>query len=162
KNAGASCGTTQAQYGYQLLSNFILQDPDGTKHPFQPDGVAAQNTPCGPPLVGLLVASDNSGWVANMNPQDLSVVFTRKDGAVLKLQPTPSLEDTNGNIFSMVNGVITDTLGRSVRTDGSYLDSQGVLRTVQVTTVPVAISTNLCQFAQYACNELVRGSADIN
>jgi len=114
---------------YDLISNFIIREPNGTKHHLVPDpiNVGTATNSCWSPGGSSQYADDGSGWVHS------STTFATKSGGV------PGAADTNGNF----NGA-TDTLGRAINANGSYYDSQGALRQITVTNETVSLSTHLC------------------
>jgi RHS repeat-associated protein len=136
--------------------NAVLRETDGTKHHMVPDSYYTDTTQPGCYDTHLIpnptfYADDASGWSAT----------TRKDGLVITVGST--LEDSNGNQILAGNGSTvpaTDTLGRTIPTDGSYYDSSGTQRLVQISYTSVnEPPTNLCQFAPYSpCQEVPGGA----
>jgi RHS repeat-associated protein len=117
--------------GVQIfIYSYNMSAPDGTHHHFLPDPVQIGGNGACVSSSGTLYADDGSGWVI----QTSTGKITGKDGTV-----GGNAEDTNGNEVNT-----TDTLGRQINNDGSYYDSNGVLRTVPVTYQTLAIQTHLC------------------
>ena len=129
-------GTQVIDYSYSMSA------PDGTHHHFVPDPIEAGPEPmyCQPHPTALY-ADDGSGWMLQIDQSTGNALnAVRKDGTVVG---TTTTEDTNGN--EILNGTPgTDTLGRPFNTDGSYYDSNGVLRAIQVTNQTLSVQTNLC------------------
>jgi RHS repeat-associated protein len=121
--------------------SFHLTAPDGSRHHLVPDPIIQPSgVGCGLLSVGTLYADDGSGWIMNVDPNTGMVINAiSKEGVVVGA----TIKDTNGN---QISGA-TDTLGRTFNSDGSYYDSSGVLRNVQVVKQNVAIQTHLCQFS---------------
>jgi RHS repeat-associated protein len=115
--------------------SYNMSAPDGTHHHFMPDPIEA-----GPeqgycfPHPTTLYADDGSGWMLQIDQSTGNVAkLVRKDGT------QGGTEDTNGNEI-----LTTDTLGRQFNSDGSYYDSSGTLRSIQVTYQTLSVQTNLC------------------
>jgi hypothetical protein len=88
-----------------------------------------------------LCTDDGSGWILQLDPSNAAILkAVGKDGTVIAGN---TLKDTNGNQV-VTTGSSTDTLGRPFNLNGSYYDSNGVLRTIPVVGQSVAIQTNLC------------------
>ena len=139
-------------------SNYTLREPDGTKHHFLPDPAqsgGSTGAACGGPL-GRMYADDGSGWIMNVDPSTGALISAvSKDGTRITWpQGTSSngveVRDSNGNYLYYppdgTTGTGTDTLGRTVYTDGSYVDSSGTHQLVTIATEAVTIQTNLCQY----------------
>lgn len=141
---------------YELLSNVVLAEPNGTKHHFVPDPVRSAPTKhicdqTNSTYSSTLYADDASGWVVNVNPSDnfTTITVISKGGANAYGSVAGKVTDRNGNFINPVSPTTgTDTLGRNVNRDGSYLDSSGTLRSVSITntTVPLQLSS-LCVFS---------------
>jgi hypothetical protein len=139
-------GCANARYG-----GFTWYEPDGSSHHLVPDPVCNS-------VPSPLYADDGSGWMVQTTTIGGFQKATRKDGLTVVL---PSggvvLTDSNGNqITRSSSGVNTDTAGRTFATDGSYVDSSGVLRSLQITNTTVPFATHLCQFdwnGDDTCNE---------
>src|SRR5229473_38465 len=128
---------------YSTFTNYVLRDRSGTKHHFMPDPISPSGQTCWPSGVSTLYADDGSGWILRIN-SSTGVVNSavRKDGTVV--YPGSKVEDSNGNELIVGAPTGTDTLGRTVQTDGSYYDSSGTLRSTSVTPQNVPIYTNQC------------------
>jgi RHS repeat-associated protein len=135
----------------------IVTEPDGTQHLLKPDNNGTMM--CS--YSGTLYAGDGSGWLVQLDPNGSATQAARKDGAsVLPISANVSaVTDANGNQITeavVPPRVITDTLGRTYATDGSYTDTNGVSRTLSITYTTVPISTHLCAFRLVngdGCNE---------
>ena len=129
--------TTFIYGGYQVI------EPTGATHHFLPEpAIIGGNTSCGP--VGNMYADDNSGWMLKLDPTNGGLMGAYKPGGTFV--GNISVEDTNGNQIADNGSPGTDTLGRAFNLDGSYKDSGGTLRSLQIVTVSVPIQTHLCQF----------------
>lgn len=137
-------------------SNFTLTEPNGTTHSFVPKVISDPGNKCNLPSPSSLQSDDGSGWVVILDTSnsEAPLYYLRKDGS--RIVPsscgTWNVEDDNGNEVTD-NCVLppspetgTDTVGRTFNTDGSYTDSGGTLRSLQVATTSLAIATNLCQY----------------
>lgn len=154
-------------YNYLKYSNFVLREPDGTKHHLVPEDLTYPNNPCqvAPLLGNPMYADDGSGWRLNVNPDTLEMVAVRKDGTSVNPvfgftgSPVQVIQDKNGNqlVFSRSSAGLsaTDTLGRAFPVDFgtppnysnmNYYDSSGTLRQLQVTTTNVTVQTSRCNF----------------
>ncbi len=132
---------------YLAFWNKVLREPDGTKHHMLPDPDPNPEPRdggqvCWGPKGTPSYADDGSGWVSN------STGTFRKDGT----RVGGASEDTNGNQLMSSGTSFTDTLGRTINGDGSYYDSAGTLRQIQVITTTVAVQTYLC--ASAASNDI--------
>jgi hypothetical protein len=150
------CGIYPTQYQWIVFSDFVLREPNGTRHHF-PLTLNANQNPCGMAngSSGSMLADDGSGWLLQVNlSSGYSASAIRKDGFTVSNLPfgsggTITSTDTNGNqaVWNTQNSYLTDTLGRTINLDGSYFDPSGALRSLKVTTAPVSI--NLSNVAQY-------------
>lgn len=138
------------------IYSYNMSAPDGTHHHFVPDPVeVGPETGYCFPHPSTLYADDGSGWTLQLNQSAGGIVkAVSKDGLVIA---GTTVEDTNGN--EVMNPAVgqttgTDTLGRTFNTDGSYTDSNGVLRSVPVTYQTLSIQTNLCPYSSAdSCSE---------
>lgn len=125
----------------------VLREPNGTKHHLLPDPAIAGGNSCWGDLNGPAYTEDGSGLVI------INGATYRKDGTRVGAD---FLEDTNGNQILPGSGGFTDTLGRTIPLDGTYFDSSGTQRQIQVITTSVAISTQLCWFGNGdTCDEKI-------
>jgi RHS repeat-associated protein len=142
-NGSFTCNGT----GITLLTyTYTLGAPDGTSHRFEPEPVeiGGQGAHCLPEAPTTLYADDGSGWMLSVDTNGNVLKLVAKDGSVLG--GAAIAEDSNGNQILSASP-ITDTLGRTVNTDGSYYDSNGVRQTIPVVNQSVAIQTNLCGYS---------------
>lgn len=100
---------TCANQPYTIFRSYVVQDPEGAKHPLPIlRGGTGVTTPCGDTLAGP--ALDGSGiWASVTDPY--SGTITLKDGTIIP-QPSQQLEDSNGNIATSS----ADTLNRNLLT----------------------------------------------
>jgi hypothetical protein len=94
------------------------------------------------PTPTKIYADDGSGWAININQTSGIVTAVGPDGTIVNNGST-GVEDTNGNELTAT----LDTLGRSMSTDGSYYDSNGVLRSIAVSSEHIAVQSHLCPFS---------------
>ncbi len=156
KFATQTCDTIS----FLTYTNYVLREPDGTKHHFLPDPAkpAGSTASCWGTL-GTMYADDGSGWILHMDPNnEIPLNAVRKDGTVVNLSYDPNnqwtadgilVQDSNGNqlIYPGDNatGTGTDTLGRTLfNNEIKYYDSSGTLQTIQITYTNVSIQTSLC------------------
>src|ERR1051326_5914756 len=143
--AGASPCAATLEY-----TNYTVREPDGTKHHFLPDPAypgGSTGAACGGPL-GKMYADDGSGWILNVQTSypGSPISAISKDGVKIRFTnsaPT-QIEDSNGNYLDPTAG--TDTLGRTVYSDGSYVDSSGTHQPINITSESVTVQTNLCPY----------------
>ena len=116
---------------YQTQTGMAARSWDGTEHGMVPSTIYTgfNSQPCWSTSSKMLYAVDGSGWAGVVGG------YVSKSGGV------PMVSDTNGN--HNVEGS-TDTLGRSISDPFSYYDSNGVKRTITITTESLAIKTSLC------------------
>src|SRR5712692_29491 len=156
---GDDCPFPPSPLGTTIRSNYLLQDPTGTKHGFIPRTVY---TRCGNITITQLRADDGSGGLLNIDPNtgDWASAVS-KEGTIIT--PATVIEDSNGNEISSTWDSVTstyknlDTLGRKLIFWGTnqltgknalqYVDSNGNPRAIAITTIPVAVQTSLCQFS---------------
>jgi len=132
--------------------NYVLREPNGTKHLFGPSTTTPGGNVCWAALGTTLYSADGLGYVLHVSNgsdgQGQGVVESavRKDGTL----SLGTIKDANGN--ELIPGIYPnpnlDTLGRAINTDGSYYDTSGTLRSTQITYQSVAIQTALCGFYQ--------------
>ena len=145
KGSNLTCGGVHI---YDLKSNVIFTETNGTKHHFLPDPVRSASTisPCDGTFSTYsqtLYADDGSGWIVTLNPNFTFNQPIRKDGMAW------GKTDSNGNSIAYVSqSALADTLGRALNNDGSYVDTNGSLRSATVvnTTVPLQLLP-LCSFS---------------
>lgn len=145
---------------YIVKNNFVVQEPDGTKHALHGAILDFTPTGCGVtgpwPRAANLYAKDGSGWMLHYDSDGPDFIYAR-DGRKIGItfingatQLQETIWDTNGNQIvgtyehtsndsPLVS--ITDSLGRSLLIDGGYYDSSGTLRQIALTTTPVTIDT---------------------
>jgi RHS repeat-associated protein len=163
---GQKCTAGSATSTLLQGSNYVLREPDGTKHSFILSTVFENNTTCNVqhPSPQQLYATDGSGWILLVSTVNLlATEAIRKDGTVVNLGAPQlsggSLEDTNGNQLAAV-----DTLGRTVPalTAGPpnsntelliYSDSSGTSRTITLTESSVPVTSSFCAPSQIDCND---------
>ncbi|MCI0349526.1 MAG: hypothetical protein L0Z53_08885, partial [Acidobacteriales bacterium] len=132
---------------HQTITSRVLREPNGTKHHLLPDPAIAGGNLCWGDSNGPAYAEDGSGWAVIPN----SGIY-RKDGTRVGMG---FMEDTNGNQLLGQSG-FTDTLGRTIALNGTYFDSSGIQRQIQVTNTSVAVSTQLCWWGNGdTCDEVV-------
>jgi hypothetical protein len=160
KTVQQSCNNQQVL----TYTNYVLREPDGTKHHFVPDPAVPGGNSCWGAL-GTVYADDGSGWIVSVGSNGTGNYATAKDGTVVNLSYNPNnqwtgpgllVEDTNGNqlIRNGSTGVATDTLGRTINSDGSYYDSSGTQQNITITYQNVAVQTALCGYSTADfCNE---------
>ena len=144
------CGTQQTDPTVNVYTSTLFE-PDGTSHLMVPSQYYTNTSvTCSLwPLNPTLYASDGTGWVSTPTG-----TIRRKDGTVV----SGVITDTNGNQLNPGNPA-TDTLGRTIPSDGSYYDSTGTHQIVQITNTTVTLQTHLCQFAHYSpCQEYSTGN----
>jgi RHS repeat-associated protein len=144
-------GSYTCSGGVKVLTySYNMSAPDGTRHHFGPDPIEAGSEVgyCFPTQT-TLYADDGSGWVLQLDPSNAAILkAVGKDGTVVA---GSTVEDANGNEVITTG---TDTLGRQFNLDGSYYDSNGVLRAIAVVRQNVAIQTALCgESGADFCNE---------
>ena len=136
---------------YVTFQNFRLYDTNNTVHHFVPNEVYPPNDPCGVNSPTTLYADDGSSWMLKVDStgQVAPIVYS-KDG--FKGGGNSSIiEDSNGNQVNWGNlnttgGSGSDTLGRVIYSDGSYFDSSGTRRYLQVGWTNLPVQTSLCQW----------------
>jgi YD repeat-containing protein len=128
-----------------LTYDYAMSLPDGTTHHFAPGPVefAGESAYCFPNPT-TLYADDGSGWMLKIDQNGIVLKVVGKDGTVIS---GGTITDANGNQVFTSTSPGTDTLGRQFNSDGSYYDSNGVLRTISSTAQSVAIQTALCGFS---------------
>src|SRR6266567_7140718 len=133
------CGTQQ----YAIWDNYVLTEPDGTKHPlFLRDGKTAPSN-CAPSVKKGLTL-DGSGILVDVSLWP-TVKVTLKDGT----QVSVPWEDNNGNLGSATNDMLgRNTLNvqdnRPTNATWSYTDSNGATQTYTLTYQTINISTHFC------------------
>jgi RHS repeat-associated protein len=169
KSSSVQCATVWTVQS----SNYVLREPDGTKHHFGPDPVADISNACAP-VMSTLYADDGSGWIMQINPSGGILYAVNKKGT--KVVPSSSgyassatsVTDSNGNQLRAtqaspgggMGGV--DTLGRTFSGDGSYYDSTNVLRAVTIQYTTVQSLTQECQFSEAdTCLEAGNGQGGV-
>lgn len=134
---------------YAVLTNYVLQESNGTKHHFVPGQLTipgSANSNC-PAYGTTLYADDGTGWIMYTDPGNgVPVKAVGPDGTVIQ----GGVTDTNGN--QIVNG--TDTLGRPLPTltfnstsgkwEFAYYDSSGTQRIIQITRTGVPAQSPYC------------------
>src|SRR5258708_3007684 len=136
------CNGTSVQV---MTHSYSMSTPEGTSIHFAPGPVEADGEPayCFP-SAHTLYADDGSGWMLTTDQYGGAIKAVAKDGTVVTGNTGSSIEDANGNQILVSSSPGTDTLGRPFNTNGSYYDSNGVLRSIQVVSQSVAIQTALC------------------
>ncbi|HEV8525690.1 MAG TPA: hypothetical protein VGQ71_14440, partial [Terriglobales bacterium] len=94
-------------FSYVTYTNYILQEPDGTKHHFRPDPAKTGFATGGCSALGNLYADDGSGWMLQVNNSDATLIQAiAPNGAVVKTNYDPNnqwatdgvlVQDSNGN-----------------------------------------------------------------
>jgi hypothetical protein len=159
------CGTFAdlPVYG-TVYSNYVLFEPDGTKHGFWENQLGPYGQHCQTPNdSSRLYATDGSGWVIDQSngivsraiSKDGTQITFQDDGSAVWLSPQ-SVTDRNGNDLLGADGrlfpsfTVTDpNTGASTFT---YHDSDGTVRNINLTFVAVPVQTQLCQFSvEFGC-----------
>ncbi len=146
---------------YFVRTNYILKEPDGTKHSFLPAQLTTPsfaNSTC-PAYGSTLYASDGSGWIVQtdptsgmptkaVGPNGIQVTGSVQNGALVG----NAVVDANGNQLTST----TDTLGRTLpslqfnsstgKYELKYFDSSGTERVIQITRITVPVQTSLCLY----------------
>jgi len=145
-----------------VYSNYVLFDPDGTKHGFwpSPSGVFGQG--CTDHDSSRLYATDGSGWIIDQHDGVVSRVIGRNGhqitfqdiGSENMLSPIGAT-DRNGNSLSGDGRSIAQywTTDPNTGTQSfTYFDSQGLARNINVSFVSVPVQTHLCPFSpEFGC-----------
>jgi RHS repeat-associated protein len=139
-----NCGTDQDPSFGEIWGNFVIYEPDGTRH--HVPGSVSPNPLCLHYTEKIYYASDNSGWMLDADAIHGFKAY-RKDGFKIdKSGQAPYLEDTNGNELTRLSGTslplpYVDTLGITHQDNGSYYDSTGTLQQIQFTYQTVTVDT---------------------
>lgn len=152
---------------YTIHSNYVLREPNGTKHHFVPDPIADDPTNTfGFVTTYTLYADDGSGWMLQVAPPGSSsssepIKAVRKDGFTIYGEGSSSygkIVDANGNYLpASATGSTTgqDTLGRSFNLDGSYVDSTGTLHALTIVSTSVPVKSQQCLYTESdTCTEV--------
>ncbi|MCI0625315.1 MAG: hypothetical protein L0387_27340 [Acidobacteria bacterium] len=159
-----------------VKTNYVLQEPDGTKHHFLPAQLTApgfETTTC-PAYGSTLYADDGSGWIIKTDTNGFGSQAVHPNGTTIAFgyggAGGAMVRDTSGNQLILqpspnIPGVATDTLGRIFNSnlvfnsatgkwEFSYQDSSGAQQVVQITRALVPVQTALCVYSGAdGCNE---------
>jgi RHS repeat-associated protein len=129
-----------------LAYSYTMQEPNGTKHSFQPspEGQCTSWAPLG----SALYADDGSGWRLFLNSSWSVSYAVSQSGTIVNPFSSVVVQDANGNQLVESSPTFTDTLGRTLSVLGqTYQDSSGNSQTIQLTYQSVPIQTNQCGFS---------------
>src|SRR5258708_8309312 len=129
-----------------LAYSYTMQEPNGTKHSFQPspEGQCTSWAPLG----SALYADDGSGWRLFLNSSWSVSYAVSQSGTVVNPFSSVVVQDANGNQLVESSPTFTDTLGRTLSVLGqTYQDSSGNTQTIQLTYQSVPIQTSQCGFS---------------
>jgi RHS repeat-associated protein len=145
---------TSVNCGFNLFgslgTNYVVREPNDTKHHFAPDPVRLSGGSCSSGFpTDTLYADDGSGWMLKIDQSSGNPLYAiRKDGT--KIAPS-GIYTTNGNFISgggVNKGAAgVDTLGRTVNAGGAYVDANGVLRSLVIVNQSVSVTTRLCTYS---------------
>jgi RHS repeat-associated protein len=141
-------GTTACWSGVGYYSNYVIREPNGTKHHLVPD---PGNT-C-PPVqhYPAYYADDGSGFVFVYG----SNLFTKSGNT--------DNSDTNGNSIIISGTGAQDTLGRPLVDGGlTYYDNAGNPQAIQVTYTSVKMNTNMCHWINPAPDFCIEDTSSVN
>src|SRR5882672_3985633 len=147
------------QYYGAVFSNYVLFEPDGTKHGFYTGEMGPIGPQCNGHVSGRFYSTDGSGWVMDINDGMVIRAISSTGTQVIFQESTQGengrpvkIVDRNGNETTDS----TDSAGRAVprfTTDPitrnstfAYTDSQGSARNIAVSYVSVPVQTQLCPF----------------
>src|SRR5262249_22831884 len=88
------CGGQPGGYTFKL-GNYILREPDGTKHHFVPDPIWETPSPCAP-FLNTLYADDGSGWILQIDLASFNII------AAISKNGTRILPDATGNALAII------------------------------------------------------------
>jgi RHS repeat-associated protein len=151
------CGT--AEFDFYNGSD-VIEDPNGTTHNLIPGPTQANSCPGAIYNFNPRYADDASGWMGTVDKEGSKVRASTEIQDWATSAVDGSVTDRNGNSinFTASNAVHTDTLGRVIANDLSYIDSNGTTQTISISYISVPVSTNLCgnrtmSVAYVSCSE---------